>query len=127
MPARVNGAISNSAAVQRAGHHVGEVVEILLPFAAAEIDAEAIGLDACSSMPGGVDRLLGGAGGESCAARDISSASRIFADRGNVPIADFGGDARGKVAGVEHRRVADARFAAQQPAQSLLDARCPAE
>ena len=39
----------------------------------------------------------------------------ILADVGDVPVADFGGDLRGEVAGVEQRGIAHARLAGQQP------------
>ena len=47
----------------------------------------------------------------------------VFADVAEVPIADFGGDLGGEVAGVEERGVADARLAGEQPPPHGVDLR----
>ena len=60
---------------------------------------------------GVIHRLLGGADGELRVAAALLPDFGIFADVGDVPVADFGRDARGEVAGVEERGVVDARLA----------------
>ena len=58
-----------------------------------------------------VDRLLGRADGELRVPAALFPRGRVFADVGERPIADLGRDPRGEVAGVEQRRVIDARLA----------------
>ena len=53
------------AVLEGGDHHVAEVVEVLLAFAGAEVDAEAIGVDRAEDagivhgLAGGADRELG--------------------------------------------------------------------
>ena len=55
-----------------------EAIEILLPFAAAQIDAEPRGIELGVQHARVVHRLLGGAGGElACAGRGTSNARRL--------------------------------------------------
>ena len=98
------------AVLQRGDHHVAEVVEILLAFAGAEVNAEAIGLDA-REHAGIVDGLLGRADGELGVAAALLPLGRVFAHVGHRPVANLGRNLGGEVAGVEQRRVADARLA----------------
>ncbi len=93
------------AVFERGDHHVAEVVEILLAFAGAEVDAEAIGVDGAEDAgivrrPAGRRRWRTWCGGHAFPKR-----LRVFAIVGDRPIVDFGRDARGEVAGVEERRV----------------------
>ena len=88
-------------------HHVAEVVKVLLAFAGAEIHAEAVGVDRADDARV-VHRLLGRADGEPRVPAALFPGGRVFADVGDRPIANLGRDARGKVAGVEQRRVIDA-------------------
>ena len=98
------------AVLEGGDHHVAEVVEVLLAFAGAEVDAEAVGIDRAEDA-GVIDGLPGGADGEPRVAAALFPHGRVFADVGQRPVADLGRDARGEVAGVEQRRVIDARLA----------------
>ena len=99
-------------------HHVAEVVEVLLTFAGAEVDAEVIGVDG-AQYAGIVHRLPGGADGELRVPAALLPNGRVFADIGERPIANFGRDACGKVTGVEERGVVDARLALFQVGPEL--------
>ena len=108
------GADVERVAIEGAGHHAAKAGEILLAFAAAEIDAEARGIAMVFVEAGVLHRLLGGAGGEARVAAAIFPAVGIFAGIADIPVFDFGGNLRGELAGVEKRGVTDAGFAAEQ-------------
>ena len=103
------------AAGQSGDHHLREPVEVLLAFAAAGVDAEPRGIDLVEFDARVGHRLLRGADGEVGVPALILPILGILAHVGNVPIANFGGDLRGEIAGVEERGIADARLAGQQP------------
>ena len=102
-------------------HHVREADEILLAFAAAQVDAEARGIDCASSTPESSTACLA-APTANCVWRP-----RYFQRSGSSPASamsqflHFGRDLGGKVAGVEERGVADARIAAQQRLPHFVD------
>ena len=98
------------AVLEGGDHHVAEVVEILLAFAGAEVDAEAIGIDGARERPTSSTACLAAPMANFVCRPRFSHVGRVFADVGERPVADLGRDARGEVAGVEERRVADARL-----------------
>jgi hypothetical protein len=65
--------------------------------------------------------LLGGSSGELGVPAAMLPDFGIFASLGDVPVFDFGGDAGGKVAGVEDGGVADAGAALLHLAPHRLD------
>ena len=71
--------------------------------------------------PGILHRLLGGAGGEARVTAAIFPAVGIFAGIADIPVFDFGGNFRGKLAGVEMRGVTDAGIAAEQGLPHFFD------
>ena len=123
-PLRVNLARSKLVAAVEAGdHHLGEAVEILLAFAAAGVDAEAGGIELAEIQARVGHGLLGGADGEVGVPALVLPIVRVLAHVGEVPVADFGGDFGGEVAGVEERGIADARLAVEQPPPDRFDVR----
>ena len=119
----MNLARSSLAAVEAGHHHFGEAVEILLALAAAGIDAEAGGIELAEVEARVGHGLLGGADGEVGVPALILPIVGVLAHIGEVPIADFGGDLGGKVAGVEQGGIAHARLAGQQPPPHGFDIR----
>ena len=107
---------------RRAGHHAGEAVEILLPLAAAQIDAEPgrVELAATPGCPSRAPLSWPRRRRTWCAGRGTSRPRGSSPTSADVPIADFGRDLGGKVAGVEDRRIADARRPALQALPHLL-------
>ena len=99
------------AVLEGGDHHVAEVVEILLAFAGAEIDAEAIGVDGAEDagvvhgLPGGADREL------ACGGRAFPRPSASSPSLATVQLRTSARDARGEVAGVEERCEVDAGLA----------------
>ena len=120
MPRRMNFATSSFSPPLEAGHHhVGEAVEVLLPLAAAHVDAEAgrvVDAHLRQVLEARVGhRLLGGADGEMRVPPLKFPVFGFFAGLGDVPIADFGGDFGGELAGVEQGDIVHARLAGPQP------------
>ena len=110
-PAWVNWARSSSLPCRASGHHAGEAIEILLTFAAAQVDAKPGGVDAADRDARVVDGLAWRRRRRSrCAGRDASTPRGPRRHR-DVPIANLGRDFGGKVAGVEDRRRPDAGVA----------------
>ena len=89
-------------------------MEVLLPFAAAEINAETGRIDLALFEPGVAHGLGGRADGKAGVPTVMLPGRRIFTDGRNVPVANFGRDLGGKATGVKQRRVADARRSGQQ-------------
>ncbi len=106
---------------QGGDHHVRKVEEVLLSFAAAGVDAEAARVEPAQLDAGVGDRLFRRADGEMGVPPLVFPLRRVLADVGKVPIADFRGDLRGKVARVESRRLAHARLAGQEPLPDRFD------
>ena len=109
------------AAAKAGNHHFGETIEILLAFAAAGIDAEASRIKFFEVQARVCHGLLGGANGKMGMPALIFPIRRVFAYVREVPVAHFGGDLGGKVAGVEQRGVADARLAGHKPPPHRFD------
>ena len=92
--------------------------KILLALAGAEIHAKPIGVDgACHARI--VHRLFGRADREPRVPAALFPSGRVFAVVGDRPVADLGRNPRRKVAGVEQRRVIDARTALFQVGPQL--------
>ena len=121
MPARANSARSNWPPRQRAIHHPGELAEILIHVAGAQIDAQPRGVADDVGQAGVGEGLFGGPDGEQRLPRMMDPAiGRVLAGVGDRPVADLGGDPGGEVDRVEERRAADARFTAEQAMPKLL-------
>ena len=119
------GQVEGVSAGQGGDHHLREVEEVLLSFAAAGVDAEPARVEAAQLDAGVGHRLFRRADGEMGVPALMLPVRRILADVGKVPIADFRGDLRGEVAGVEARRQAHARVAGQKPLPDGFDFRRP--
>ena len=65
--------------LQRRDHHARELIEVLLTFATAQINAEARGIELGIHNAGALHGLLGGAYGEAGVAPLILPALRVFA------------------------------------------------
>ena len=110
-------------AVEGEGHHLREGCEVLVALAAAQVHAQPRGISGQPVGEAGIPhRLQRGAGGEPRVAAEPRPEGVGAALVGDVPIADLGGDLRGKPGGVEDRRVAHARGAGDEVAPEPVDA-----
>ena len=110
--------------VETGEHHRGEIVEVLRAFARAGVNAEAFRIEVGSVVAeetGVFHRLVAGADRELRMSVLQLPIVGIFADRGNIPILDFGGDLRREIRRVEQSDATDARFAVQQTAPNRFD------
>ena len=98
-----------------ADHHSAEPQEILIAFAAAQVNAETLGGNSGIEDAGRRNRLFGRSHRELGVPPARLPSLRILADLRNVPVLDFRGNTCGETAGIEDRRIADAGLALFEP------------
>jgi hypothetical protein len=108
------------AAPDRAIHHAYELAEILVYVTGAQVDSESSRIELRVAQAGIGECLLGGADCEQRLPWLVLPVLRRFAGLGDRPVADFGGDARGKIDRVEERCPANSGFAPKQTVPELL-------